>query len=58
MKVYLSDHQIDEIEKIEDTWLISDVNKHGDLTIYRNNAYVLYPMSIAQYAAGEWLKCY
>lgn len=56
MIVLLKDGTIYEPREIKDSWFLSEVNDHGDLTIYRVNEYVLSPKPISHFAAGEWRR--
>lgn len=53
MKIYLNDRVgYFEIEQTEQSWLVSEVNDHGDLTIYRVCEHA--SKEIAHFASGTW----
>ena len=54
MRIILTDGTIKEPEELEGSWTSSEVNNNGDLTIYRDNKYVLSPVPIMHFAAGTW----
>jgi hypothetical protein len=54
MNVLLSNETIYSPEEIEEQWFLSEVNDHGDLTIYRNHKNMLSPVAVAHFATGEW----
>ncbi len=54
MNITLSDGTVEEVPEHVNSWTASEVNKHGDLTIYRKNEYAV--AAVQHYAAGTWIK--